>query len=89
VVVLGLTFVIAYVVALGLITFLTYGYDKRQARHAGRRVPEAALMLLSVLGGALGGWAGMLVWRHKTQHTRFWLAQVVGTGVIVAALLLL
>jgi hypothetical protein len=31
----------------------------------------------------------MLVWRHKTQHTRFWLAQVAGTGVIVAALLLL
>jgi hypothetical protein len=23
---------------------------------------------MSVLGGALGGWAGMLIWRHKINH---------------------
>ena len=28
----------------------------------------------------------MLVWRHKTKHTTFWIAQVVGTVVIAAAL---
>ena len=85
----ALSFLVAYILGFGLITFLTYGYDKFRALRHGRRVPEPALQLLSVLGGALGGWAGMLVWRHKTQHTSFWIAQIVGTVVIVAALWLL
>ena len=85
----ALSFVVAYILGFGLITFLTYGYDKVRAVRHGRRVPELALQSLSVLGGALGGWAGMLVWRHKTQHTSFWIAQIVGTVVIVAALWLL
>ena len=46
-------------------------------------------MLLSLIGGALGGWAGMLIWRHKTNHASFWIAQVTGTIVIAAALWLL
>jgi uncharacterized membrane protein YsdA (DUF1294 family) len=85
VVALGLSVLGAYVLALGLSTFLIYGYDKRRAVRGGARVPERALLALSVIGGALGGWAGMVVWRHKTRHTRFWIAQVVGTIVIVAA----
>jgi len=85
----GLSAIVAYVLGLGLTTFLTYGYDKLQAIRGGRRVPEPALRLLSLIGGALGGWAGMLVWRHKTNHAIFWAAQVVGTLAIVAALWLL
>ena len=85
----ALSFVVAYILGFGLITFLTYGCDKFRAVRHGRRVPELALQSLSVLGGALGGWAGMLVWRHKTKHTSFWLAQIAGTAVIVAALWLL
>jgi uncharacterized membrane protein YsdA (DUF1294 family) len=85
----GLSVLVAYVVGFGLITFLTYGYDKLRAVRHGRRIPEAALLLLTVLGGAVGGWAGMLVWRHKINHAIFWAAQVVGTLAIVAALWLL
>src|SRR3954453_15481697 len=82
----GLAGIVAYVLGFGLITFLAYGYDKFQARRGGRRIPERALLLLALIGGALGGGGGMLVWRHKTQHARFWIAQVIGTVVIVAAL---
>ncbi|WP_169542137.1 DUF1294 domain-containing protein [Solirubrobacter soli] len=81
--------IIAYVVGMGVVTFLVYGYDKLQAKRGGRRVPETALLVISLIGGALGGWAGMLILRHKTRHTSFWLAQVVGTVVIGAALWLL
>ena len=49
----ALSFVVAYIFGFGLITFLTYGYDKFRAIRHGRRVPEPALQLLSVLGGAL------------------------------------
>jgi uncharacterized membrane protein YsdA (DUF1294 family) len=75
---------VAYVLGLGLTTFLTYSYDKLQSKRGGRRVPEPALLVLSLIGGALGGWAGMLIWRHKTRHARFWIAQVVGTVAIAA-----
>ena len=78
--------VVAYVLGLGLITFLTYGYDKLQAIRGGRRVPERALLVLTLIGGALGGWAGMLIWRHKTKHARFWIAQVLGTVAIAIVL---
>ncbi len=84
----GFTAVVAYILGFGLITFLAYGYDKWQARRGGRRVTEPALMLMSVIGGALGGWAGMLIWRHKTKHAQFWAAQVIGTIVIVVVLVL-
>lgn len=82
----GLSVVVAYVLGFGLITFLAYGYDKLRAVRDGRRVPNLALQLLAVLGGAVGGVAGMLVWRHKINHASFWIAQVIGGIVIVAAL---
>lgn len=31
----------------------------------------AALLLLALLGGSVGAWLGMYVWRHKTQHRKF------------------
>ena len=86
VVALSVPALVAYVLGLGLSTFLIYGYDKRRAVRGGPRVPESALLTLSVIGGAAGGWAGMLVWRHKTQHAMFWAAQVIGTVVIAVAL---
>jgi len=89
VLVLGVSLLVAYVLGLGLSTFLIYGYDKRRAVRGGGRVPESALLALSLIGGALGGWAGMLIWRHKTRHTTFWIAQVIGTIAIAAAFWLL
>jgi uncharacterized membrane protein YsdA (DUF1294 family) len=89
VVAISVPVLVAYVLGLGLSTFLIYGYDKLRAVRGGVRVPESALLTLSVIGGAAGGWAGMLIWRHKTQHTIFWVAQVIGTVVIAAALWLL
>jgi uncharacterized membrane protein YsdA (DUF1294 family) len=63
--------------------------NKLQANRGSRRVPEPALRLLSLIGGALGGWAGMLIWHHKTNHASFWITQVAWTIAIAAALWLL
>src|SRR3954447_10857992 len=89
VVAIGVSVVLAYVVGLALSTFLIYGYDKLRAIRGGQRVPEPALLALALIGGALGGWAGMLIWRHKTQRAIFWIAQVIGTIAISVALWLL
>jgi uncharacterized membrane protein YsdA (DUF1294 family) len=84
----GLSASLAYVLGLGLVTFAAYSWDKWHAVRGGRRLPERSLIVLSLIGGAMGGWAGMLIWHHKTQHTRFWLAQVAGT-IVIAALFVL
>ena len=61
---------IAYAV-LSVVTFVTYGWDKRRARVGGRRVPERTLHLLALLGGVAGAWLGMRVFHHKTKKIVF------------------
>ena len=58
-------------IAINLLTFLVYGRDKHLAKRGKWRIPEATLLWMAALGGALGAWLGMRVWRHKTQHKKF------------------
>lgn len=68
------TFAIVYfclVTAMSLITFLMYGWDKRQARKDNLRIPEARLHLFALLGGWPGALVGRQYFRHKTQKLGF------------------
>ena len=60
-----------YVLILNFLTMLVYGIDKFKAKKGKWRIPESTLLLLAVLGGSIGAWLGMRVWRHKTQHKKF------------------
>lgn len=51
--------------------FLLYGWDKLAARRGWRRVPERRLLGVAALGGPVGAWAGVLVFRHKTRKAAF------------------
>lgn len=53
------------------VSFVLYGWDKRQARCGGRRIPEKTLHVAALLGGWPGAWAGQQVFRHKTQKVSF------------------
>ena len=64
---------LGWLLLISLILFLTMGRDKRLSRSHGYRVREHTLMLLAVIGGALGGVLGMQIFRHKTQHPNFYL----------------
>lgn len=57
--------------AVNLLTFVTYGIDKHKARHNRWRVREASLLLLAALGGSVGALLAMYLFRHKTQHKKF------------------
>lgn len=57
--------------AANFAAFFLMGVDKRRARRSAWRIPERVLFLPAVLGGALGGLAGMRVFHHKTKHRRF------------------
>lgn len=59
--------------ALNLITFIIYGIDKFKAKKSKWRIPESTLLLLAVIGGSIGAWLGLQVWRHKTQHKKFFI----------------
>lgn len=62
------------------IAFLTYGYDKMQARNMQWRVKEVTLHMLALVGGWPGALAGMHYFQHKTRKTSF---QVVFWGIVV------
>jgi uncharacterized membrane protein YsdA (DUF1294 family) len=69
-------------------TFALYGFDKRRARTAGRRVPERTLHILALCGGWPGALAGQRLFRHKTSKTSFliisWLIIFAHIGVVAA-----
>ena len=73
-------FYLLWLCVMSLVTFLVMGSDKRRARRGARRVPEARLFLLALLGGGAGGFLSMYAFRHKTRHLHF----VIGFPLIAA-----
>ena len=66
-----LTYLLYYLAFINLLLFVLMGVDKAKAKRGSRRVPEATLFFLAVVGGRLGGIAGMAVFYHKTLHKSF------------------
>ena len=62
---------IYYLLAVNVLTFIVYGVDKWKARRGRWRVPEASLLGLAALGGSVGAWLAMQLFRHKTQKKKF------------------
>ena len=76
---LGVMPVLAWLLAWTPSAFFAYGWDKRQARRGGWRVPEPFLHGLALVGGVMGAWAGRAVFRHKTQKPVFLLVLIVAS----------
>ena len=76
----------AWLLALGIVTFIYYGFDKFRAQRKQGRVAETTLNLLALAGGFLGAWIAMFWFRHKTKdaYVRRWLW--ISTAVHVALL---
>lgn len=62
---------IYYLAAVSITTFVLYGIDKYKAKKGKWRVSEKRLLIMSLIGGGVGAWAGMEVWHHKTRHMKF------------------
>lgn len=77
-------FYLLWLCVMSLVSFLVMGSDKRRAIQGARRVPEAQLFLLALLGGGVGGLLGMYAFRHKTRHLQF----VLGFPLIAAVQIL-
>ena len=74
-----------YIAVMSLIAFAAFGLDKVKAKTNRWRIRERTLFLLAILGGGIGAFLGMQIFRHKTQHRQF----VIGIPAIMAVQLLL
>ena len=66
-----MTIAIYYLLIINLLTFAVNGIDKAKAKKGAWRIPEKSLLLLAVIGGSIGAWLGIRLWRHKTMHPQF------------------
>lgn len=60
-----------YLVAVNVITFALFAYDKYCATHDKWRIRESTLLFWAAIGGAIGAGAAMEICRHKTLHLKF------------------
>lgn len=63
--------ILCYLTVMNLAGLCLMGLDKSKARRHAFRIPEKTLFLVSILGGSIGTWAGMYLFRHKTRHWYF------------------
>lgn len=75
-------------ISANVLALLFFALDKLKAKIGGRRTSNKALKAL-LITCPLGAIAGMLVFRHKTQQTSFWLWGLAGltiTGLLALQL---
>ena len=65
------TNILIYIIVINLLTFIIMWWDKHEAKMGDWRVSEKFLFVLVILGGSIGGIAGMYVFRHKTKKWYF------------------
>ena len=56
---------------INLVGFVVVAADKYKARRKQWRIPEATIFLIAAIGGSIGVYSGMLIFRHKTRHWSF------------------
>lgn len=60
-----------YITLINLLGFTLMYIDKIRAINKKWRISENTLMLVSILGGSIGSYFGMKLFRHKTKHIKF------------------
>ena len=60
-----------YFILINVISFFVMGIDKNKARNKEMRISEKTIFTLAIFLGAIGIYAGMQKYRHKTKHFKF------------------
>ena len=76
-----------YAVVVNFVSFFLYGIDKWNAIHDCRRIPEKTLLTVAAVGGSIGAYAGMQIFRHKIRKPRFYIGVPLILVVQAAALI--
>ena len=83
-------FLSGWLVLASILAFGLFGIDKWRSKHdRTHRIRQSSLLLVSALGGWLGGLVGILVFRHKSAKPsfllQFWAAFIVFVFLVVGA----
>lgn len=82
--------ILLYILIINLLGLVLYALDKAKSKRKGsRRIPERVLLWVARLGGGLGCWLGMMLFRHKTKHIHFKILVPLWTILWVVALVLM
>ncbi len=63
--------IIIYFVIINIVGFLAMFIDKQKAKKGEWRIPEKTLFIITLLGGGIGTFTGMYLFRHKTKKLKF------------------
>jgi len=66
-----------YIILINILTFITFGIDKKKAILREQRISENTLLVICLIGGVFGGIVGMLFFHHKTKKIKFLLSMPV------------
>jgi uncharacterized membrane protein YsdA (DUF1294 family) len=80
----ALIVVLSYILLLNIISFMAMWWDKRKARKGEWRVAEVTLLLLALVGGAIGLVSAIYRSRHKTQKRVFQGVSLIGVFTSIA-----
>lgn len=58
-------------IAVNFVAFAAFGIDKALAEGGRRRISEARLLQLALIGGTVGAYFGRRLFRHKTRKQPF------------------
>lgn len=65
------TLLIIYLFLINLAGFYIMLIDKRRAIKNQWRISEKSLIGISIIGGSIGIYLGMKLFKHKTKHKKF------------------
>ena len=63
--------VLVWLAAANITGFAVCAADKRAAKRGVWRVRESTLFVLALIGGSVGVWLAILLFRHKTRKLKF------------------
>lgn len=77
--------ILIWLALINFVAFAMMGIDKWKAKRGSWRISEKALFFAALIGGGVGAFAGMQIFRHKIRHMKF----VIGIPVITVLQILL
>lgn len=78
-----------YLLIVNILAFTLYGVDKKKAKKKKFRIPERTLLWMARLGGGFGSWIGIMLFHHKTKHTKFKIVVPLWTVIWLVVLIVL
>lgn len=82
-------YLVIYLILINALSMILMLVDKIKALKKWWRIPEKVLLGTCAIGGSLGGFIGMKLFRHKTLHLRFSIGIPVMLAIHIVLLVLL